>query len=244
MKTRPPREGEKKNIVKTPYGKVYGTLLIPQGKQPVDAVLLVAGSGPTDRDGNSELIVENNDMLWHLAQELHKAGIASLRYDKMGVGESSFEDNSNEQNFSFEDSVHVARMLVSSMHADSRIRSIGIIGHSEGSLTGLLAAGDPHVDFFISLAGNGDPIASQLTKQVRGIDRDAALLLEKRLDQIQMSHYEITGNAIVDSLIPPGSEVYLGSWMKFDPNALLRTISVPTLVVKGDRDERLVAEGD
>jgi hypothetical protein len=101
---------------------------------------LPVGPGPTDRDGNSEQIVENNGMFWHLAQDLHEAGIASLRYDKLEVEESSFIDDSNAQNYSFEDSVHVARMLVSSIRADSRIQSIGIIGHSEGSLTGLLVA--------------------------------------------------------------------------------------------------------
>jgi hypothetical protein len=131
--TCPPRKGEEV-FVENPYGTVHGTLLLPQGELPVNAVLLIGGSGPTDRDGNSEQIVENNDMLWHLAQDLHKAGIASLRYDKLEVEESSFIDDSNAQNYSFEDSIHVARMFVSSTRADLRIQSIGIIGHSEGSL--------------------------------------------------------------------------------------------------------------
>ncbi|PKL10215.1 MAG: hypothetical protein CVV52_19535, partial [Spirochaetae bacterium HGW-Spirochaetae-8] len=89
----PPRIGESVSVA-VAQGMLYGTHLVPEGEGPFPTVLIVAGSGPTDRDGNSELIVESNDSLWLLARRLYEAGIASVRYDKMGVGESIVDDES------------------------------------------------------------------------------------------------------------------------------------------------------
>ena len=243
MNNQPSREGEA-IALKTPFGVVRGTLLLPPIESPFTTVLLVAGSGPTDRDGNSELIVENNDMLYHLAQHLLDANIASLRFDKMGVGESLFNEQTMMQEYTFDNSVEVVLLLLKMLEEDSRIGKVGIIGHSEGSLVALLAAQEANVDFAISLAGNADPISQQLINQVRAIDYDCAVLLERRLDQITRSHFEMTGNPIVDALIQEGSEAYLASWMQYDPQAILQTLMVPALVVKGDMDERLHTSDD
>src|SRR5690606_40470614 len=69
-----------------PAGQLHGTLLLPKSDQPLPVALLVAGSGPTDRNGNNPM--GRNDSLKRLAQGLAKQGVASLRYDKRGVGES------------------------------------------------------------------------------------------------------------------------------------------------------------
>src|SRR5678816_1071136 len=80
----------------TPWGKLSGTLVLPEGAGPWPAALLIAGSGPTDRDGNSPLLEEPVDNLKRLAQALAARGIASLRYDKRGVGGSSYPGLSEE----------------------------------------------------------------------------------------------------------------------------------------------------
>ena len=70
-------------------GRLHGSLNVPLGAStPVPTVLLIAGSGPTDRDGNSALMPGRNDSLKWLAQALEDAGIATLRYDKRGVAAS------------------------------------------------------------------------------------------------------------------------------------------------------------
>ena len=243
IQTRPSREGEAVAL-KTPFGIVHGTFLVPDTKKPVAAVLLIAGSGPTDRDGNSEIMVENNDMLWHLAQQLREANIASLRYDKMGVGESQFSEGFEEKEYTFDDSVAVAQLLLAFLKADSRVDNVGVIGHSEGSLTALLSAAKMEVDFVISLAGNADPIDEQLVKQVQRVNQEAALVLSQRLEQIARSEYQKTGNALVDALVMEGSEAYLARWMAYNPSEILQTNKAPALVIKGDCDERLLFEDD
>ena len=72
----------------TGTGILYGTLEMPAAKPPYPVVLIIAGSGPTDRDGNSSMLPGKNDSLKMLAEDLATRGIASLRYDKRLIGES------------------------------------------------------------------------------------------------------------------------------------------------------------
>ena len=71
---------------------VYGTLVRPTGPGPFPAVVMVAGSGPTDRDWNSPLLPGSNGSARLLAEALAQAGIASLRYDKRAAGPHAREN--------------------------------------------------------------------------------------------------------------------------------------------------------
>src|SRR5881394_2701711 len=77
--------------VETPNGNLCGTLLLPQSKKRVPVVLIISGSGPTDRDGNSPLLKGPDNSLKLLAEGLAANGIASLRYDKRGIGQTGKE---------------------------------------------------------------------------------------------------------------------------------------------------------
>ena len=126
--------------IDTATGTLQGTHLTPEGDGPFPTVLIIAGSGPTDRDGNSELLVESNDNLWHLAHELKDRGIASLRYDKIGVGESLPSQDFTFEEATFDDYVDDAVRWLEYLSRDRSVSRVGIIGHSEGSLIGILAA--------------------------------------------------------------------------------------------------------
>lgn len=230
--------------IDTPTGTLHGTHLVPEGEGPFPTVLIIAGSGPTDRDGNSELLVESNDSLWHLAHELKDAGIASIRYDKIGVGESIPAQDFSFEGATFDDFVDDAVRWLEYLSRNRTVSRLGIVGHSEGSLIGILAAEMHQVDFLVSVAGNGDPIDEQMVKQISRIDEEASIILEKRLEEVSRSEYRETGNLLVDSFIPLGRELYLQTWMSYDPTEELRKLDIPTLVTWGDRDERLVAEND
>ena len=73
----------------TPTGTLAGTLEVPATPGPAPVVLIIAGSGPTDRDGNTPLLPGKNDTLKQLALGLASRGVASVRYDKRGVGASA-----------------------------------------------------------------------------------------------------------------------------------------------------------
>src|SRR5262249_5311738 len=72
----------------TPTGKLFGALDLPKSSTPLPIALIIAGSGPTDRNGNSPAVSGANNSLMYLAEGLAAQGIASVRYDKRGVAES------------------------------------------------------------------------------------------------------------------------------------------------------------
>ena len=125
--------------VATAWGRLAGTLLLPAGEGPFCAALLVAGSGPTDRDGNNPLLPAPIDNLKRLAQALAAHGVATLRYDKRGVGASACPGLSEEA-LRFEHLVDDATLLASSLALDERIGRVVLAGHSEGALIAALAA--------------------------------------------------------------------------------------------------------
>jgi hypothetical protein len=111
---------------------LFGTLLMPTlTKIKPNVVLIIAGSGPTDRNCNSELGLKSNAFKM-LADSLAKAGIASVRYDKRGVGESVGAATS-ESETRFTDMVDDAVSFLKKIKASGQFGKIFIAGHSEGS---------------------------------------------------------------------------------------------------------------
>ena len=142
-------------LVKTLSGSVSGTLTMPanaSGKIPV--VLIVAGSGPTDRNGNNPKLGIFANEYKMLAAALGKNGIASVRYDKRMVGESVTAIK--ESQLHFEDYIDDAVVLTNYLNDDPRFSKIVILGHGEGSLVGIIAMRDQPVKAFISVSGAGE----------------------------------------------------------------------------------------
>jgi pimeloyl-ACP methyl ester carboxylesterase len=134
-----PEQGGELLMLDAAAGKLAGTLLMPKAAGPVPLAVIIPGSGPTDRNGNSPLIPGANNSLKLLAEGLAAHGIASLRYDKRGVGASA-ASNIKEADLRFSNSADDAAAWVDRLRQDPRFSTITIIGHSEGSLVGMLAA--------------------------------------------------------------------------------------------------------
>ena len=150
-------------VLETPTGNIEGTLLLPS-KENIPLVLIIAGSGPTDRDGNSGSL--KNNSLKMLAQGLYDNNIASFRFDKRGIGASAGAIKGGEQELRFEDYINDVEQWVSLLKNDSRFSSIIILGHSEGSLIGMIAAQEALPEKFISLAGPGVSMQATLRRQL------------------------------------------------------------------------------
>lgn len=137
--------------LETPTGTLFGTLLLPAGKPPFPVALIIAGSGQTDRNGNS-IGLGKSDELRLLAEGLAQSGIATLRYDKRGVGASaSARPKINSFDIQAEDAARWVAWLGQSPH----FRAVGIVGHSEGAFVGTIAAQRGGVRALVSLAGAG-----------------------------------------------------------------------------------------
>jgi fermentation-respiration switch protein FrsA (DUF1100 family) len=229
----------------TPTGTLAGTLELPATGGPYPVVLIIAGSGPTDRDGNSPLLPGANNSLKLLAEGLAARGIASVRYDKRGIGESKGALR-NEADVRFETFVDDATAWVQRLRADRRFSSVAIVGHSEGSLIGIVVAKRGAVDAVISIAGMGRPFGQVLRDQLaRQLPPD----LLKESDRIMT---ELSAGRMVDTVPPalaplfrPSVQPYIASLLRYDPSAEVARLTVPVLIAQGTTDIQVgVAEAE
>jgi len=223
-------------------GSLSGTLTLPAGEGPFPVALIIAGSGPTDRDGNSGAMLKS-DAYKKLALALAGQGIASLRYDKRGVGESA--DGQPESELRFDDYVADALALTARLERDPRFHGIAIIGHSEGSLIGMLAAQrDAHVQAFVSLEGAGRNLATIIDEQVRA-NPDNPPSIVSEVARINASL--LAGKTVADPdpalapLFRPSVQPYLISEYRYDPAKEIAKLTIPVLIVHGTTDIQVSA---
>ena len=159
----------------TGTGELFGSLLLPKSDNPVPVVLIISGSGPTDRDGNNP-DGGRNDSLKRLAWVLAKHNIASVRYDKRGVA-ASLAATPDERNLTVEAYVADAEAWGRKLKTDPRFGQLILLGHSEGALIASLAAPEHRRrrgDFCVRQRTTGRPGHSRATGQSPAATADAA----------------------------------------------------------------------
>ncbi|MFJ7735725.1 alpha/beta hydrolase [Lysinibacillus sp. NPDC097287] len=205
-----------------------------EGK-PSPVALIIAGSGPTDKDGNSAAGLKN-DSYKMLAEGLAKEGIATIRYDKRGVG-----DNiglfTKEEDVSFELFAEDAVQIIQYLQSNDAFTSVHVMGHSEGSLIGMLAAQKTDVDSFVSLAGAGRAVDELLLEQLAG-QLTPALAAEAKNALASLKKGELVENvsAELQGLFRPSIQPYMISWLKYNPASILQKLENRTLIVQGTND--------
>ena len=222
----------------TGSGVLFGTLELPAGCAPPVVALIHAGSGPTDRDGNSTQPGVHPDSYRLLAAGLAERGIASLRYDKAGVMASAGAAPANEADYRFEMGADDAARWVKLVRADARFGRVAFAGHSEGALVAMLAAKQQKVDAYASLEGAGRPIGAVLREQLARSPADPDLLVEANaiLDSLEIGQVVADVPAALVSLFRPSAQPYLISWMKYDPAREIASVDAPVLIVQGTTD--------
>lgn len=223
--------------LQTEKGTISGSLLTPTGFTSGPVVLVIAGSGPTDRDGNNPMM--KNNSLKFLATNLGQHGIASLRYDKRGIGQSK-SAGKKEEKLRFEDYANDAAGWVSLLKKDRRFTSVIIIGHSEGSLLGMLAASG--ADKFISLAGAGQSAEKILKDQLAIQPQAVKDLAFPILDSLKAGHTVENVDPMLFALFRPGVQPYMISWFKYDPQVEIAKLKIPVLIVHGTTDIQVSTE--
>ena len=220
-------------FLKTPKGNIYGTLLVPGGKQKLPVVLIIAGSGPTDRNGNMGDLVHTNAYQM-IADSLSKKGIASLRYDKRGAGESTAAMGS-ESDLSFDDGINDAAAFIQMLKADTRFSKVIVLGHSEGSLVGMVAAGRAKADGYISVSGAGER-ADKIMEQQLNAQSPALASKARILFDSLMNGYPVVPPADLLMILRPSVQPYIKSWLKYDPQLEIKKLKIPVLIIQGTTD--------
>jgi len=232
--------------LETPTATLYGTLERPQTRSRVPVVLIVAGSGPTDRDGNSPLRPGANNSLKLLAEALAGRGIASVRYDKRGIGETGksmllaaekTKTVLREEDLSFETYIDDAVRWGKQLLSDRRFSTLTVMGHSEGSLIGIVAAQRTGAHAFVSIAGAGRPVQQIILEQVKQhFPPELLKKTEEILEQLAAGKTVASVPSELNLLLRPSIQPYMISWLRYDPAREIAKLRVPILIVQGTTD--------
>jgi len=212
-----------------------GTFFQPLSNKKLCVVLIIAGSGPTDRDGNSIALPGKNNSLLQLADSLAQYGIASLRYDKRGVGKSQPDTIVSEESLTIDNIADDAEAMYNWLMSQG-YENIYIAGHSEGSLIGMMIAEKLKPAGFISIAGAGRKAGYILKEQV-----DAQLPALKNefdndIDSLERGLSVSAVNPSLAGILRPSIQPYIKSWLRLDPQKLISRLNCPVLIVQGTKD--------
>ena len=211
--------------------EVQGTLLSPKGENQPPLAILIAGSGPTDRDGNQALF--KNNSLKYLAEGLAQKGIATFRYDKRVIAQIN-KATVQEEKMTFEDEVNDALLVIN--HFKDKYKKIILIGHSEGALVGLLVAQKVVVSKFVSISGAGNSSATLIEEQ---IGKNAPQLKEesqKIISQLRKGELVENISPYLAPVFRKSVQPYLISWFKYEPAKEIAKLQIPILIVQGTND--------
>jgi pimeloyl-ACP methyl ester carboxylesterase len=225
-------------LIKVKHGNLSATLLTPQTDKMTPVVLIIAGSGPTDRDGNNAFM--KNNSLKMLAEALALNGIASLRYDKRGIGESKMvgiPEDSLDLEIYIEDAVKCIEQLKA-----EGFEKIFVAGHSEGSLIGMVAAVQVNIAGYISIAGMGESLYTTLTRQMEPqpefVRNKVNEILLSLLDGKKVDNVD----PMLHSLFRPSVQPFLISFLQYQPTEEIKKVTVPTLIIQGSTDIQVSVE--
>ena len=242
-----------KTVIETPFTIQSGTFTLPgtltmpakYGRQ-IPVALIVAGSGPTDRNGNSAgpLRAQNNSNLYAiLAWQLANAGIASVRYDKRVLGENL--PKVDVAKISIDDFVADAIAGARKLVGDRRFSRVILIGHSEGAELVLQAVnrGAP-ASGIVMRSGAGRPIGPILREQLsRLLPPEEVVKWDSAFARYLRGEEPSEVHPTLKSLLQPANRNFMQSWVKYDPPAEIARAKVPVLIVQGGRDIQ-VTEAD
>ncbi|RFP18343.1 MULTISPECIES: alpha/beta hydrolase [unclassified Duganella] len=217
-------------------GTLYGTELLPDGGGKFPVVLLHAGSGPTDRDGNSRLLPGPNDSLRMVAEALAQRGIASVRYDKRAIGASALPVW-KEQDLRLDDYIDDATAWLRKLRADPRFSRVVMAGHSEGAQIAAEACRQAATDACVLIAGAGHPLDDILRDQLKGkLPPELEAQSERILVALKQGKTVDDVPQALMMLYHPSVQPYLISSLKHDPRAAIAALTMPVLILQGTSD--------
>ena len=245
--------------------KLAGTLTLPEGLGPFPAVVFIGGSGPTDRDGS----IAGHKPFLVLADFLTRRGVAVLRYDKRGIGQSTGDS----QQASMDDLIRDAQAAVQYLNSRKEVdaKRLGVLGHSEGGIIAAsVATRSKEVNWLVLLATPATTGERTLLKQSELIARIGGLP-EEQIDRSQQfdrmayqavretkstAQLESKLNDLIEksglgAAMPPAAikaqmvmmtTPWFRQFLDLDPEPLLEKLQIPVLALNGDRDLQVDAE--
>jgi pimeloyl-ACP methyl ester carboxylesterase len=220
----------------------------------------VAGSGPTDRDGNNPLIPIKIDTLKEIAHFLSSHGIATLRYDKRGIKDSSELVKGGTPSFNTYkiDVISVTKYLKKQSIVNED--KVFLLGHSEGAILSIMATEEQdNLAGIILISGPGFPMAETLRGQIENIGNSYAKQGQEKVKEelltalddlytairssnsFDISQYDIPKELRSIYLSLANQPNFVKDWIDVNPTKLLAKTKVPVCIIQGTNDSRVGA---
>lgn len=215
---------------------LHGTLLTPEGQTRAAAVIL-PGSGPTDRDGDSAQFGIRAGTYRLLAEGLAERGVATIRIDKRGIGDSAVAGGA-EADLRFSAYADDARAWAVETAAKTGRPCAWLIGHSEGALVALAAVanGDDKVCGLVLLSGAGRPAGAVLREQLATLPEPLKTRAYDAVTELEAGRTVADPPAELAALFRPSVQPYLISWLALDPAQLAAAYDGPVFIGQGTTD--------
>ena len=216
---------------------IHTVLTKPEDIDISKLAIIISGSGPIDLNGNKPN-VKNNSLLY-LSKEIVSNGIASVRFDKRGVAKSSYS-GFNESELVVEQYANDVSSIINH-YKQIGYKEIYLIGHSEGSLIGLISLQRTKVKGFISISGAGNSadilLKEQLKPKLPPTFYNQVVVI---IDSLKNGQIVSNTPPQLNSLFRQSAQPYLISWFKYQPTELIQYIDCPSLIINGNNDIQIV----
>lgn len=205
-----------------------GTLTFTQKRSPL--LIWIHGSGNVDRNGNQNPVIKAN-YVQQFREAVNQKGIAFFSYDKRTANPKNKEYL---HEILFNDFVSDAKKVISYFKKNQQFSSIIIIGHSQGSLVGMLASDEANK--YISLAGASTPIDSVIIDQVTKQAPFLSKIVDQHFKELKQTGSIKTVNPMLMSILAPQNHKFINSWLEYNPSKEIEKIQIPTLIINGTKD--------
>ncbi|MBT8258890.1 MAG: alpha/beta hydrolase [Bacteroidia bacterium] len=218
---------------------LQGVLTYKNDQNPQALAIFIQGSGNPDKNGNQLGMNIKANYIKQLAEALLEQDIAMFRYDKRNVPEVNHKIVL--KHYVFDDLVDDVKTIIEHFKGDKRFDQIVLIGHSQGSLVGMLAI-EAGADRYISLAGLSksadEAIVWQISKQNEGLSQVAA----EHFKELKETGKIDSINPLLYSIFNPTNNKFFKNYIKYNPVEEIGRIKIPTLIINGNMDLQVSAE--
>ncbi|WP_298236891.1 alpha/beta hydrolase [uncultured Algibacter sp.] len=216
---------------------IEGTLLLPSNKTNTPLAIIIGGSGPTDRNGNQNF--QKNNSLKKLAEALSIEGIATFRYDKRVV--KQIKQGIIDKDIMFDDFIDDAISTSNYFKKQRLFNKIYIVGHSQGSLVGMVAAKN-RADGFISIAGAGQSIDNVIIEQINLTAPQFNEETKRIFAALKKGRTVKDYPQALTSIFKEDIQGFMRNWIQYKPTEIITELKIPILIINGDKDLQVSVE--
>ncbi|MFD0861179.1 alpha/beta hydrolase family protein [Sungkyunkwania multivorans] len=217
--------------------RLPGTLSYPQDVKNPPLVIFVHGSGQSNRNGTPLGSPVSFNYIKEFGEALNNERVAVFRYDKRSSTTSNYQFSKDTK---IADLAADLSVIIEHFKKDKRFETITVIGHSQGSLLGMITETKP--DKFVSLAGAGETIDKTIIRQVGSQSPVFGEMTKQYIAELKEKGTVKNVNPMLRTLFNDKGNAFLRDWIAYDPTEEIQKLSIPVLIIQGEMDSQVQVE--